>query len=55
MKKLGKCQIAGCSKEAQFGLYCTGEIKRWVYVCSEHEKKIGRENLERAGGYLGSK
>lgn len=57
-KNLGKCQIEGCNKLAQYGLYRTtlmGE-KEWLYVCRYHEKIIGDENMRREGGrYEGRK
>jgi protein-arginine kinase activator protein McsA len=49
-KKL--CEECG-NKPAQYGIYKTlpdGE-KKWLNVCKGCEKKIGDENMRRAGGY----
>ena len=45
------CQVTGCKEPARFW---TGRInlngsKQWLYVCHEHEKLIGNENLIRQG------
>ena len=49
----GQCEVNGCTNQARFALYRTdpdGE-KKWIHVCQTHEKEIGAENLQRAGGY----
>ena len=52
-KNLGQCQIEGCTNPAKYGLNKTfaDGIKKWLYVCPLHEKHIGDENMQRAGGY----
>jgi len=50
----GPCQIDGCNQRARFGIFKTEDgTKKWLYVCRWCEKEIGRENMERAGGYYG--
>jgi len=53
VKKLGQCQVKGCTKRAKYGLFKTypDGRKDWLHVCPEHEGQIGTENLRRAGGY----
>jgi len=50
--RLGKCQVSGCQARAKNSLYQlqpSGE-KVWVHVCEPHERRIGDENMRRAGG-----
>ncbi len=47
------CQLSGCRLIAKYNLYRTypDGNKVWLKVCSNHEKMIAAENLERVGGY----
>ena len=48
---MGLCQVEDCTEEAAFNLYKTyPDGKIWLNVCRSCEKKIGDENMERAGG-----
>ena len=51
---LKECEIGGCQKLAEYNLYKTfpNGKKEWLYVCKEHEKEIGDENMRRAGGRI---
>ena len=50
----GQCEVLRCTEPARYGIYKTypNDDKVWLHVCRLHEKYIGSENLERAGGYL---
>ena len=53
MKNLGRCQVEeGCNSAAKYGLYRTSANgkKVWLNVCRACERKIGDENMRRAGG-----
>ena len=44
-----KCQIAGCSEPAKYGIYKTfpDRHKVWLHVCIKCEKWIGNQNMRR--------
>lgn len=46
-----KCQITDCHNRAMYGIYETqpNSDKRFLYVCFEHEKSIGDNNLRLQG------
>ncbi len=54
MAKELKCEIDGCGSPALFGLYVTSShngsmklVKRFMRVCSSHERIYAEENLAR--------
>lgn len=52
-RKLGQCQVEGCPSLAKYAMFRTqpDSGKEWLHVCCLHEKHIGDENMDRAGGY----
>ena len=46
-RELGECEIVGCPNQAEYSIYkiCPNGEKRWIRVCSEHEKIIGNDNI----------
>jgi len=52
--KQAPCEIEGCPLRAKYNLYQTENGKKtFKKVCDRHERIIGYENLQRAGGYVG--
>ena len=49
------CEYNSFNQPAKYELFKTYQDGRkvWLKVCKGHEKIIGLENLERAGGYAG--
>ena len=48
MEQLGKCMV--CHKKAKYFMgYNVKGIKKWGYVCPQHDRYFGRINLVAAG------
>lgn len=49
---LGRCQIPGCTRLAQYGLYRVNSdgTKEWLHVCNSHQTIIGDDNERRLKG-----
>jgi len=46
MKKLIRCQIQGCKKQADYGLLAKGERYEWTYMCGGHKAHLQELNDE---------
>ena len=41
------CQVEGCNEPAKYALYRLKEVKEWLHVCDECDKRIGADNERR--------